>query len=485
MALQPFRIDFGEAAIADLQRRIDETRWPSIPFATGWSAGTDDDVLRDLVRYWRSEFDWFEVQDSLNRLTHLRGPVGDADEALHCVVLGQGGEGRTPLLLLHGWPGSFIELLPAAELLAQGVDGAPGFEVVVPSLPGYGFSEAAREPGMHPGRIAERMHALMTELGHERYGVQGGDWGSIVGARLTHQQPQSVLGLHLNFPAGLVQSPADAELPAEEAEWREQMAEWRDLEGAYGHIQGTKPQTLAYSLNDSPVGLLAWILEKFRAWSEPRELWEIFDRDAVLANVTLYWLTGHGAVRGAHLLREPPRVAAVPRLVRPARADGVRALPSASRGRRPARSSSAPTASCAGASRRAAVTSRRWNSRSCSLRTWPRSSQGSPPARRSAREARSRRGGRLPSAKSAPYTEGHALVAQWIEHRPPEPGAQVRVLPRVPTRHKPSHGRIPEQGPAPASRCGLDRVRCRASVGRLRLRALLVRRPATASATPT
>ncbi|MYG92554.1 MAG: alpha/beta hydrolase [Acidimicrobiia bacterium] len=136
------------------------------------------------------------------------------------------------------------------------------------------------------------MHALMTELGHERYGVQGGDWGSIVGARLAHQQPQAVLGLHLNFPAGIVQRQPGEELPAEEVEWREQMAEWRDLEGAYGHIQGTKPQTLAYSLNDSPVGLLAWILEKFEAWSEPGGLWETFDRDAVLANVTLYWLTG-------------------------------------------------------------------------------------------------------------------------------------------------------------------------------------------------
>ena len=292
MALQPFRIDFGEAAIADLHRRIDETRWPSIPFATGWSAGTDDDVLRDLVRYWRSEFDWFEVQDSLNRLTHLRGPVGDEGEALHCAVVGRDGGGRTPLLLMHGWPGSFIELLPAAELLAQGVDGAPGFEVVVPSLPGFGCSEAPRQPGMHPGRIAERMHALMAELGHERYGVQGGDWGAVVGARLARQQPRAVLGLHLNFPAGLVPAPPDAEPPEEEAEWRAQMAEWRDLEGAYGHIQGTKPQTLGYSLNDSPVGLLAWILEKFRAWSEPGELWEIFDRDAVLANVTLYWLTG-------------------------------------------------------------------------------------------------------------------------------------------------------------------------------------------------
>ena len=290
MALQPFRVDFGEDAIADLHRRIDATRWPSIPFATGWDAGTDDGVLRDLVRYWRSEFDWFQVQDSLNRLSHLQGPVGGG-EALHCVVLGAG-EGRTPLLLLHGWPGSFIELLPAAELLAQGVGDAPAFEVVVPSLPGYAFSEAPRQAGMHPGRIAERMHALMAELGHERYGVQGGDWGSIVGARLAHQQPEAVLSLHLNFPAGIVQRRPGEELSDEEAAWREQMAQWRELEGAYGQIQGTKPQTLAYSLNDSPVGLLAWILEKFEAWSEPGELWETFDRDAVLANVTLYWLTG-------------------------------------------------------------------------------------------------------------------------------------------------------------------------------------------------
>ena len=289
MPLHPFRIDFGEDAIADLQRRIDQVRWPSIPFATGWDAGTDDGVLRDLVRYWRHDFDWFEVQDSLNRLTHLRGSVGDGEE-LHCVVLGAS-EGRTPLLLLHGWPGSFIELLPAAELLAQGVAGAPPFEVVVPSLPGYGFSAAPRAPGMDPGRIAGRMHELMAELGHARYGVQGGDWGSVVGARLAHQQPDAVIGLHLNFPSGLVPAPA-GEHSGEESAWREQMARWRDLEGAYGQIQGTKPQTLAYSLNDSPVGLLAWIIEKFEAWSEPGELWEIFDRDAVLANVTLYWLTG-------------------------------------------------------------------------------------------------------------------------------------------------------------------------------------------------
>ena len=237
MAMLPFRIAFSERSIADLQRRIDATRWPSIAFASGWSAGTDDAFLRDLVRYWRSEFDWFAVQASLNRHAHLRGPIGDVEE-LHCVVLARGGAGRMPLLLLHGWPGSFVELLPAAELLSAGVGEEPGFDVVVPSLPGFGFSDAPREAGMHPGRIAERMQLLMRELGYERYGVQGGDWGAIVGSRLARQAPEAVLGLHLNFPAGLVADPEGAAPSPEELEWRQRMAEWRELEGAYGHIQG-------------------------------------------------------------------------------------------------------------------------------------------------------------------------------------------------------------------------------------------------------
>ena len=204
MPLLPFRIEFSERAIADLQRRLDATRWPAIPFATGWSAGTDDRVLRDLVRYWRTEFDWFEVQARLNRLAHLRGPIGDAAGELHCVLFaGEGAAARPPLLLLHGWPGSFLELLPAADLLAGGVGGGPAFEVVVPSLPGYGFSDAPPAPGMHPGRIAERMHALMRELGYERYGVQGGDWGAIVATRLARLHPETVVALHLNFPARL------------------------------------------------------------------------------------------------------------------------------------------------------------------------------------------------------------------------------------------------------------------------------------------
>ena len=263
-------------------------------FDTGWSAGTNDAVLRELVRYWRLEFDWAEVQARLNRYAHLRGPIG-AGEELHCVLLAGGEPGRIPLLLLHGWPGSFIELLPAAERLAAGNEGVR-FDIVVPSLPGFGFSDAPRAPGMHPGRIAERLHELMCALGYERYGVQGGDWGAIIGVRLAHAHSEAVRGLHLNFPAGLVSAPAGEESP-EERDWRVSMAAWRDREGAYSRIQRTKPQTLAYGLNDSPVGLLAWILEKFWTWSdhgsdEAGALWKTFDRDALLANVTLYWLTG-------------------------------------------------------------------------------------------------------------------------------------------------------------------------------------------------
>jgi len=283
----PFRIEFSRRAIEDLHRRIDAARWPDRRFDAAWDAGTSDAVLRDLVHYWRREFDWFEWQERLNRLPHIRAPLVDLEET-HAVVLAGPGSDRVPVLLLHGWPGSFIELLPAAERLATDEDGA-GIDVVIPSLPGFGFSDAPLAPGMHPGRIAERMHDLMRLLGYERYVVQGGDWGAIVGARLARAHPEAVIGLHLNFPA-LVPDEAETE---EEREARDRSARWRGQESAYGQLQGTKPQTLAYGLTDSPIGQLAWILEKFWAWSDHGDdLWDTFDRDQLLANVTLYWLTG-------------------------------------------------------------------------------------------------------------------------------------------------------------------------------------------------
>lgn len=292
MSMLPFRIDFSERAIADLHRRIDATRWPELGYDLGWTTGTNDAVLRALVRYWRRDYDWFAVQAQLNRLAHLRGPI--EGEQLHCVVYaGPGSERRLPVLLLHGWPGSFVEFLDAAELLAAGVDGGPGFDLVVPSLPGFAFSEAPRAPGLHPGRIAERMHALMRTLGFERYGVQGGDWGGIIGPALAQRHPEAVIGLHVNFGTARLPAAEESELTTAEREHRERRRRFEAEETGYSRIQGTRPQTLAYGLQDSPVGLLAWILEKFWVWSDHGDdLWDTFDRDRLLTNVMLYWLTG-------------------------------------------------------------------------------------------------------------------------------------------------------------------------------------------------
>lgn len=290
--MEPFLIDFDAAAIADLHRRIDAMRWPEIPFDTGWSAGTDERILRDLVAYWRHDYDWFRVQEELNRLTHLRGPIGG--EQLHCVTYAaQGSRHPYPLLLLHGWPGSFREFTDGAPRLAAGVDGGPGFDLVVPSLPGFVFSEAPREPGMNPGKIADRLHLLMLELGYERYGVQGGDWGAIIGSQIARKYPESVVGYHTTFLAGTPAPPAGTEPSAEEVAYREARARFQSDETGYSSIQGTRPQTLTFAQQDSPVGWLAWMLEKYHAWSDHGpDLWDTFDRDAILTTAMLYWLPG-------------------------------------------------------------------------------------------------------------------------------------------------------------------------------------------------
>lgn len=290
--MRPFLIAYSEDAIDDLKRRLDATRWPVMPFKTGWSSGTDDEVLRDLVLYWRHEYDWFNVQRELNRLEHFRGPV--EGETLHCVCYqgSRGGYGP-PLLLLHGWPGSFVEFLDAAKIAASGIDGRPGFDLVVPSLPGFVFSQAPRSPGMHAGRIAERMHRLMQTLGFSRYGIQGGDWGAVIATALAARHPESVIGLHINFvhPA---QPPAQGEPQSkEEMSYLAFHQKFKTEETGYSHIQSTKPHSLAYALQDSPVGLLAWFLEKFWAWSDhDGDLWQTFSKDRLLTNVMLYWLTG-------------------------------------------------------------------------------------------------------------------------------------------------------------------------------------------------
>jgi pimeloyl-ACP methyl ester carboxylesterase len=299
---EPFHVAFGPDRIGQLHRRIDATRWPTVPFETGWSAGTDDRVLRDLVRYWRHDYDWKRVQSDLNRLPHYRLPV--EGERLHFVwYRGTGPRQPFPLLLLHGWPSSFLEYAKVAEPLMRGGAGQPGFDLVVPSLPGYVFSAAPRRPGMHPGEVAGRMHALMQTLGYRRYGVAAGDWGAVVALDLAKAHAEAVTGLA--WPGTpWVRPPKERALTDEERAFLDASDRFDAEELAYFRLQSTKPQTLSYALQDSPVGLLAWVLEKFWAWSDlgpdlgrggrngPGDLWATLDRADVLTPTTLYWLTG-------------------------------------------------------------------------------------------------------------------------------------------------------------------------------------------------
>jgi microsomal epoxide hydrolase len=282
-SLRPFRIEFTERAVDDLKRRIGNTRWPELAYDTGWTTGTNDAVLRDLAQYWARDYDWFAWQERLNERSHIRGPV--EGEEIHAMVK-LGPSGQVPLLVIHGWPGSFVEHLESSDRLA-----AEGFDVVVPSIPGFTFSEAPREPGMAPAKVAERFHLLMRELGYDRYGVQGGDWGAIIGSALARAHPEAVLGLHVNFAMG--PGPSEGTPSEEERAWLEHRARFDAEQTGYSRIQGTRPQTLGYAQTDSPVGLLAWILEKFWAWTDHGDdLWASLDRDLVLTNITLYWLTG-------------------------------------------------------------------------------------------------------------------------------------------------------------------------------------------------
>ena len=289
-APQPFRLAFGGKIISDFHRRLDGTRWPEPAFDAGWSEGTNLGVLRDLVRYWRHKYDWARVQEGINRLPHFTQPI--EGERLHFVwYRGTAVRQPFPLLLLNGWPATFLEFREAAPLLMRGSATAPGFDLVVASLPGFPLSDAPRSPGMHTGRMAERLHALMRSLGYARYGVQGADFGWSVGTALGGRFPEAVVGLHLTGAPWT--EPKGRELTAAERVFLDRWSRFNGEGRAYGEIQGQRPQTLAVGLTDSPVGLLAWMLEKYWDWSDHGDdLWGSLDRDYVLTTVMLYWLTG-------------------------------------------------------------------------------------------------------------------------------------------------------------------------------------------------
>jgi pimeloyl-ACP methyl ester carboxylesterase len=275
--IKPFEIAVPAETMAELRKRLAATRWP---YGVTEDGGMPLGEMRELVRYWQEEFDWDARQRELNRLPHFQAHIDG--QQIHFLHQRAADAGAPPLLLLHGWPGSFVEMLAVLPLLAR------SFDVVVPSLPGYGFSAPAAAAGMSNARMAELMAQLMAALGYERFGAQGGDWGAGIASWLAAKFPNRLLGIHLNYIPGSYAPAPDPPPSAAEQEFLADRAAWLEASGAYGHVQRTRPLTLAYGLSDSPAGLAAWILEKFREWADPASRLPL---DTLLTNVTLYWVT--------------------------------------------------------------------------------------------------------------------------------------------------------------------------------------------------
>jgi pimeloyl-ACP methyl ester carboxylesterase len=275
--IEPFRPSVPPETIAELHARLRATRWPLGVVDSGGMPLSD---MREIVRYWLEDFDWPREEWEINRLPHFLADAGGL--RLHFIHARSPRPDARPLLLLHGWPGSFVEMLPILLLLAE------SFHVVVPSLPGYGFSEAPSAAGMSNARIAELCAELMALLGYDRFAAQGGDWGAGIATWLAVKFPSRVAGIHLNYIPGSYAPYVEGEPSAEEAASLRERDRWVQEDGAYGHVQRTRPLTLGYALSDSPAGLAAWIVEKFREWAGPRSAIPL---DRILTNVTIYWAT--------------------------------------------------------------------------------------------------------------------------------------------------------------------------------------------------
>lgn len=292
---QPFRIAVPQTVLDDLKTRLKQARWPDEVEGAGWDYGTNLAYLRSLVSYWQNEFDWRAKETQLNQWAHYRADVDGL--GIHFIHEHGRGPKPLPLIITHGWPGSFFEMYKLLPMLtnpvAYGADPADAFDVIVPSLPGFGFSDHPRRRGIANSQTAELWARLMTDiLGYQRFGAAGGDIGAGVTQRLALAHPERVIGIHLNYLGASAAPSEPAELSEAERRYLREVEQWSATEGAYSKLHATKPQTLASALNDSPLGLAAWIVEKFRAWSDcAGEVERRFSKDELLTNIMLYWVT--------------------------------------------------------------------------------------------------------------------------------------------------------------------------------------------------
>lgn len=290
--MEKFIINIPAPAIEDMKLRLGQTRWPFEIPGSGWRYGTDLTYLKALCDYWKDTYDWRRQEEALNKFHHHKTRVEGF--GLHYIYEKGKGKKNLPLLLIHGWPDSFYRFIKLIPLLTKPDANGIAFDVIVPSIPGFGFSDRPNRPGMDRVKIAALFHSLMTgALGYPKFFVQGGDWGGSIAQQLGLDFNDSIKAIHLSsIPSPIIFSTDPALFNNEELKYYQENKKWQQTEGTFTLLQSTKPQTLAYELNDSPSGLAGWYIEKFRNWSDSNgNPEERFTKDELLTNLCIYWFT--------------------------------------------------------------------------------------------------------------------------------------------------------------------------------------------------
>ncbi|MEU0187019.1 epoxide hydrolase family protein [Streptomyces sp. NPDC006207] len=301
--IRPFHVDIPEAALAELRRRVNGTRWPDRETVPDQSQGVRLATMRDLTRYWGSDYDWRKIEAKLNSLPQFKTRIDGLD--IHFIHVRSRHQDALPMILTHGWPGSVLEFLkvidPLTNPTAHGGRAQDAFHVVIPSMPGYGFSERPTTPGWNPSRIARAWAVLMQRLGYTRYVSQGGDWGAVVSDKMAAQKPPGLIGIHVNMPATVPPAiakklacgdPAPSGLSADEKAAYDKLNAFYKTGSGYSAMMVTRPQTEGYGLTDSPAGLAAWMYDKIAAWTDSDgDPQRVLTKDEILNDISLYWLT--------------------------------------------------------------------------------------------------------------------------------------------------------------------------------------------------